>query len=988
VDLAGTGLFSNIGDTASAQVIQSASQLIGGQYAQGQLGDVLIQNDRIRAIIQQPGRTINPVLYGGILIDADVQRPAGEPGHDQFGRMGPLYAFGRTVNVTQVDVLNDGSAGGYAVVAATGQDALNNYAHISLVLSQYLGSLAQLTIDPDTPLPLLVTTYYVLSPGESRVRMLTAFCNQGSSSVVIPVGDLTDIGGTVDYFNPQACTHTFGNEGCLVDPAPWYGLQGNDGVAYGFRSYEVGELGTPTANGIISVVGIIATIAGAQDESGVLSWLDPDAQTRPGSLGVHPGSQNLYLRDFVVGQSMADITSFFTDIDNLGHARLSLSVTNPDGSTAPGARVAVVDPTNATEVTATIADDQGNASMDLPTAGYQLFAALPGHAIPPGVSVQLPTSGTLAQALQLGAANTLTVTTQDENGAPLPAKVTVLCPSGTCPQPQSTYQLFWDQEQFPTNVADIELVPPSGTLTFPLAPGQYQIVVTHGPEYSTFPDSWPIQGYPVDLTTSNQTVAAMLGHVVDTTGWISADLHVHAVDSSDSSVPNERRVMSFLGEGVAVIVATDHDFITDYNPTIESLQAGALLVSVPGDELSTFDFGHYNLYPLPLGPANAANGGAFDWGAPDNVHVMRLPDIFNGVRQQWPDALIQINHARGTFGSLTKLEVDTATGASHVDPSLYRLEPAPGATADNTLLFSDNYDTFEVQNGLSASAALLNDWMTFISRGAVKTATAVSDSHYTLMYGAGDSRTFIQTGYESPTQFDTGTFTQALKAHHAFGTNGPFVRVQAQRLDASGAPVGTSVGIGDTVSVNPDAGETLNLNVDVEAAEWVNFDTIEVYSFAPGRESTNGVENDTWPSALATQNLSLATLPIEAVPGSGSQTFRRIHVNTNFVVSPTADTWYAVMVRGSSAANTLFPMVMHGVSCSGALCTPQTSQAFAFTNPIYVDGDGDGTYDHFPLPSAPPPAPAPRHPPKRDIRTLRQRVDDMLRDIRAHHCGG
>jgi hypothetical protein len=570
----------------------------------------------------------------------------------------------------------------------------------------------------------------------------------------------------------------------------------------------------------------------------------------------------------------------------------------------------------------------------------------------------------------------------------MPAKVTVICPAGNCPQPIDGYRAFWDTEVWPSNLADIELIPPQGTFSFPLAPGLYEVVVTRGPEYSVYPDTWPTSGLLIDLSQGDQTVNAVLGHVVDASGWTSADLHVHAVDSSDSDVANDRRVLSFTAEGVNVLTSTDHDFITDYGPTVRALQADNFIATMLGEELSTFDFGHFNLYPVKIDPNNVTNGGAFDWGGQDNAHAMRLDDIFSGVRSGTPNAVIQVNHARGTLGVLTKLQVDTATSATHVDPSLYRLLPAPGATATNSNLFSENFDAIEVQNGLTASNALLNDWMTFISRGLVKTATAVSDSHYTLMYGAGDSRTYVEVPFSTPQQFDPVAFATALKAHRAIGTNAPFVRLTGTRLNSAGQGVGSPVGIGDVISINHANGETLNLNVDVEAPEWVNFDSIEVYTYASGREAAGGTENDNAPTMSAQQQLQLGTLPIEAVPGPGTQTFRRIHVNTNFVVSPTADTWYVVMVRGSAAANSLFPMVLHGASCTGAVCTANSSQAFAFTNPIYVDGDGDGLYDHFPFQPGPRPPPPPAPPPAPRRPLTHADLQRIMTDLRDHHCGG
>src|SRR5690242_15567219 len=84
--LADSGLFATTGDGASARIIAGPSELIGGEAATGAPGDVLLQNDQLRVVIQKPGRNVGPLPFGGALIDADRQRTAGQPGHDQLGK--------------------------------------------------------------------------------------------------------------------------------------------------------------------------------------------------------------------------------------------------------------------------------------------------------------------------------------------------------------------------------------------------------------------------------------------------------------------------------------------------------------------------------------------------------------------------------------------------------------------------------------------------------------------------------------------------------------------------------------------------------------------------------------------------------------------------------------------------------------------------------------------------------------------------------------
>jgi hypothetical protein len=944
-DLEKSGLFSAVGSGARAKVLDAPGEFIGGQMATAVVGDFLLENDKLRVVISQPGRQLGPIPYGGAIIDADRRRPAGAPGHDQLGKVGLIYSFGRLIQVTQVEVLQDGASGGPAVIAATGVDAVNDYLNVPNLIDSYLPGV-KLEVDPNQALALRATTYFVLSPGESRVRIVTAFCNDGATNVVFPVGELVDQGGSTDFFNPGACTGALGAAGCQADPSSWFGFQGDD-VAYGFRGYRFLDLAAPEpANALLRIHGVVGTIAGGENQQGLLTWADPNAARRPGAFGVIAGGQRNYLRDLYVGRDLGEVTSLLVTQGAEAHGRLNVTVAFPGGTPAPGARVAVVSAATGKQVTLLVADDAGKAKVDLSAGGYQLTAALAGRAVPTATAVQVPTSGSVDEGLTLGAARTLTVTVKDPAGAPLPAKVTVLCPSGPCPFQFSAYGHFFDMESIPSNVQAIGLAPPQGTVSLTLPPGAYQLVVTRGPEYSAWPDAWPARGEPIDLTAVDAQVTATLAHVVDTTGWMSADLHVHAVNSSDVTTSNETRVLSFAAEGVDVLCSTDHDFITDYAKVITALGASEVLASMMGEEVTPFDFGHQGAYPMVRG--DLPNGGAFDWAGGDGP-TLRLSQLYAGLRAQNPGVVLQLNHPRGTGGSLTHLQVDTATGASHADPATFRMEAAPDATPNDTKLFSSDFDAIEIQNGLIAGAALLNDWFTFLSRGQVKTATAVSDTHTAFETTAGYSRTYVKLGVDLPSQFSPAALSAAVKAHHAIGTNSLFVRLSATRLDSAGQPVGAPVGVGDTLSVNVAGGEKARLTVDVQAPEWLTFDTLEVFTHATGREALGGIANDAAPTPIATRALDPAALPLEAVPGTGALSFRRIHVTEDFTVSPAADTWYVVVVRGSASSRALFPLAFRGVNCSAGVCTPKTVPAFAFTNAVLIDGDGSGAYDDFPL---------------------------------------
>lgn len=950
VDLEDTGLFSAVGSGARAKQIQSPDELVGGPHAHGAVGDYLLENDKIRVVVQGPSREIGPLPYGGVILDADLKRPAGEAGRDQFGRAGLLYAFGRTINATQVEVLDDGANGGPAVIAATGLDALNDYMNIPLIIDEYLGLGVDLVIDPELPLPLRTTTYYVLSPGENRVRVLTAFCNEGADNVVVPLADLLEQGGTTDYFNPTGCKNGLGgNKECLVDPSPWFGFQG-DGVAYALRSYKLTDPQLPEENNaLLAVSGVVALLAGGKDQSALLSWLDSEATKRPGAFGIIGGSQRNYLRDFLVVRDLGEVTSFVTAQRGGAGGRLEVTVVQPNGLPVTNARVAVIDAVTDKQLTVLVSGTDGKARVDLPAGGYKVSGAVEGRAPSTFANAQVGSSGKTEVNLTLGETRRLLVNVRDPFGAPLSAKVTVLCPGGLCSVQAISYTQHFQLEELPSNVAALGLVPPHGTLELWLPPAAYEVVVSRGPEYSVWPDAWPARAEAVDLTSTDQTLSAVLAHVIDSTGWMSADLHVHAVNSPDSSVPNERRVLSYLAEGVDVLVSTDHDVITDYAPVIRALGAEGVIGSMIGCEVTPFNFGHQNAYPVTR--ADTPTGGSFDWAGGEGP-TLRLDQLYAGLTERFPHVVLQMNHPRSqNMGSLTTLKVDTATGATHADPVTFRMEPAQGATPNDTKLLSNAFHALEVANGTSASTAVLNDWMTFLSRGSVKTATATSDSHDAYKVTGGYSRTYVNLGVDDPGTFDPVAFSAALKQQRATGTNGPFLRVGARRLDAAGQPTNVTAQVGDTLRLNAAAGEKIELTVDVQAPEWMTFDTIEVFTHADGREAVNGQANSTWPPERvhAVRTLDPLALPLEPVPGQNGQSFRRVHVTETFVLTPTVDTWYVVMVRGGAQSRTLFPLITRGVKCTGGVCTAGSDKAYAFSNAILVDADGSGAYDNFPL---------------------------------------
>ena len=942
-DVAQSPLFSQVGSGASARVMASAADGVGGPFAQGRAGDVVMQNDKVRVVIQQPGRSLSPTPYGGYLVDADVVRDG--PGQDRFGKLGFFYAFGRLIRATDIEVLEDGSRGGAAVVAVTGEDAVNDAVSLQNVVGRFLPGVS-FVVDANQLVPLRATTYYVLSPGESRVRVYTQFCNEGPEPVQVPLGELVEQGGATDFFNPDGCANRPGTvpldgDGCTVDAVRWFGYQG-EGVAYGLRTYQVGNPSTPeTKNALLSVAGVAGMLVGGEDLQGLLSWTDPGATRHPGAFAVLEGGQRGYLRDFVIGRDLGEVHSTFLSLDNTPRARLDVQLTGPDASHA---RVAVKNAAGRMVVLLE-ADATGKARVDLEPGAYTLVAAARDLPSAP-VAVTVQSTGTAQAQVTLPTPRHVVVSVKDAAGAPVPAKVTVFCTGGRCPNADAALQ-FRDTDRLPSDVAAVAYVPPSGSTTLKLLPGTYSAVATRGPEFNAWPLGWvPGQlgtAAPLDLSSGDGTLEATLDRVVDTTGWMSADLHVHAVNSADSSVENELRVASYLAEGVDVLCSTDHDFITDYAPVNAALGGEPHMATIIGDEVSTFDFGHYNAFPLQRN-AGMPNGGAVDWPGGEGP-TYRLGQLFDRIREDHPGAVVQFNHPRGRLGGLSFLEVDTLTGASHAPAARFRMEADPTATASDTKLFSFAFDALEIANGTSTDHALLNDYFTWLSSGRIKTATGVSDTHEAYNVAAGYSRTFLKTGTDDPRAITPEAFSAAVKSHAAVASNGPFVRLTARRREG-GAAVGDPIEVGGTISVP--AGSELELTVDVQGPEWMQVDRVELFTHAAGREALGGNDNATPPVPVASQSLASHAAHVEPVPGLPNG-FRRFHWAPTFVVTAQADTWYVATATAGTGAPRMFPLAWTGTSCNNGTCTAESARPEAWTNAVFVDADGSGGYDDFPL---------------------------------------
>jgi hypothetical protein len=156
--------------------------------------------------------------------------------------------------------------------------------------------------------------------------------------------------------------------------------------------------------------------------------------------------------------------------------------------------------------------------------------------------------------------------------------------------------------------------------SIPVTPGVYEAVFSHGIEYSI--DRQYVTVRP-GLTTR---VVAHVEPVVDTTGYVSGDFHVHSGNSPDSGVPLGTRILSYAGEGVEFVSASDHDVLTDYWPAIRTLGLERWVSTQVGIETSPLLMNHFLGFPMHFdenAPENLPDASSYHWYGQPPVEVIK-----------------------------------------------------------------------------------------------------------------------------------------------------------------------------------------------------------------------------------------------------------------------------------------------------------------------------------------------------------------------------
>jgi len=971
------------GTTATAvQITNPTTQCVKGPLSRCRTGDYLLANDRIRVVIQDIQRNLFGIgQFGGQIIDADLVRVGMDPDRDHFEEWSTSLNIENTAHYTTVQIVNDGSDGRAAVIRATGVDDLLDFLNPSTVVASF--GFPFPAAANDTDLPVDVVTDYILEPGRNWVRVETTVKNQGATPLSIFFGEFLNGSGQVQQFQgaygfgeplvTQACPATAANR-CNV--IAYAGVQDGAGVSYGYTNEVPSTTAFSTSGVAVPLIGtnVVLALIGAASP--------PWTMAASGS----PGDALTFTRYFFVGDgSVSSIHDARNTALCLETGRLEGTVT-AGGSPAAGIQVTILGesadgPSGLARnvVTQALTDATGKYALTLPPGTYTVAANREGWPYEGGGSTPLEhtvlvkAGATTVRNMALPATSTLVVNLVDESSTPIPGKVSVV---GFDPSsdPRNTQNIFglinvntgwfndYGPESQPFGLTRTVFFDQSGTSgPVEVEPGSYRVVVSRGPEYS-------IATQDVTLAPSaTTTVNAQIGRVVDSTGFIAGDFHVHSIESPDSKVSRRDRVVTMLAEGVDFFTPSDHDMRTDFQPDILALGAGSLISSATSGEITSFDYGHFNAWPMTIDPSQV-NGGSVDHGgaAPagqdfpsfGNYSLTPAQIIAAAASDPGTDT-VQVNHIHSFFGieGNSGLAIDTGVvpPQSAVPGAARRLDPAVSN------YFDDSFTALEVWIGDDRPQVYTNflgqnagDWFNLLNQGIVRTGVADSDTHVKVVTQAGIPRTMVASPTDAPGALAAIADTLAgnVNAGRAFGTNAPFVRVQSYAA-STGQTGGLELGLPTTIATTDGA---VDIQVDIQSPVWAEFDTVEYYVNSTTTRSSSVKESGAGPVTVYRYAITpdyvqaVTPTPVVVHPFPGGQ---RLQASTTLSLTGlTEDIWVVVMVKGTDGVSRpLFPVVPNSLKKSTNTTLAHLIDgnlgedgmtALAFTNPLFVDVDGGG----------------------------------------------
>jgi hypothetical protein len=765
---------------ARALLLTSEGPWMVHELAVARPGDLLLENAFVRFYIAGADPREASLPYAGRIIDAGLAASPERADFDGVEEIVPLVNISPLVEA-RVTVASDGSDGASARVVVQGRlEAVPDA--FSLVGAQ-----------PE-PLPaaVRVTHTYSLGPEDRALEIRTRVENGDRAAHAVKIGDLAT------FADDEAEAFCLPGGFDLDSDAHELELIGSahEKQALGYALFGDGAPLT------LFEQSTVRDQVGGND-TGLWGYHVADTLLEPG--GVLEG-----VRYLTVGSDVASLLANASPA-SVSTSRARGGVTS-GGQALGGARVSFFRDAELRDfVTQALSDAVGGFEAALPPGDYfavatgrgdgELVAApgvvhelAEGYLPSPVTALTVPIDGEARLNLELGAAARVRLTVRDTEGAPLPAKVTLIAED----ERVAPIRIAGERVPYPAQGIRQLVWTASGDAEPSLEPGAYTVIASHGPDYELDVR----RGVVLEPGASN-ALELVLQRVLEHDGWVMIDSHLHGVFSQHGEASGVERAVTAAAEGLDVMVATDHNYVGDYRPATVRAGLAQRLLAVPGVELTTRS-GHHCVWPLTPDPMRSRGGAVYD--------VTSIEQSYEAYRAAGA-TVFTVAHGAGYFANAG---YDPTTG-----------------TVSRPERFIWGFNAMELHNGKGwgGGAELVPIFASLINHGHRIAPVAASDSH-TRAFEAGVGRTYVRLGDAA---VDPASVAAAVTELHTVASTGPFVA-----LDAAGA------GPGDTVALDATGGVTLK--IAVRAPSWQPIERVHLYE--------NGVERQLW-DASTTPAVSL-----------------------------------------------------------------------------------------------------------------------------------
>jgi hypothetical protein len=338
----------------------------------------------------------------------------------------------------------------------------------------------------------------------------------------------------------------------------------------------------------------------------------------------------------------------------------------------------------------------------------------------------------------------------------------------------------------------------TGRATLGLPAGDYRIVAGRGFEYG-------VGEVKLSLKAGDKAREQLsIRREVPTDGYVACDTHVHTLTySGHGDATIEERMVTVAGEGIELVIATDHNRQIDYEPFARRQNLRQYFTPVVGNEVTTA-VGHFNVYPAP------PDGSAPDHQSKDG-HA-----IHDSIRKHTGASVVILNHAR-----------DIHSGYRPFGPE--RHNAVTGENADSWLFRANAMEVINSGAQQTDTTQLFHDWLGLLNRGIQITPIGASDSHDVSRFIVGQGRTYIRCKDDDPGNIDASDALKNLVAGRVLVSCGLLVKLS----------VDDTYEAGDLV---PATGES-RAKITVLGPSWVEASHVALYANGVRiREATIGTK--------------------------------------------------------------------------------------------------------------------------------------------------